>query len=310
MQARPGQSCEDRNLLAFEGYGNLTPGDQRIAKLKRWSWQDITFVFSLLVQLVVIGVSIGVLVELGARADRDIKQPEILQTILTLETVVQCIEFAWYLWIGARYYFWCESFGVEWRYLDWAFSTPVMLITLFFFVQYLANPEACMTNETLVGQAGFALAIACIVVFDWTMLLFGLSIELKEQNTWAPAWRILGMVRRNNYHNAAIALGFVALLLAFLPHFIWVGDGYGSTFGWVAIFVTLAIWGVYGVVAWWLYDDDDVQNDTAKNNESARNAWYNVLDIFAKNLAGVIISIVALQWDGKTLVCSSTSSSS
>ena len=304
MQARAGQSCEDRNLLAVEGYGNVTPEDQRIAKLEKWSWQDFTFVASLLVQLIVIGVSIGVLVHLNALADDGIKPPEILQTILTLETVVQCIEFVWYLVIGIRYYFWCESFGVEWRYLDWAFSTPVMLITLFFFVQYLANPKACMTNEQLSSQAGFALAIACIVVFDWAMLLFGLSIELKEQNTWAPAWNILGRVRRGNYHNVAIALGFVALLMAFFPHFYWSFDGYGSTLGWVAILVTLAIWGVYGVVAWWLYDEDDVQNDPSKNNESARNAWYNVLDIFSKNLAGVIISIVALQWDGKTLVCS------
>lgn len=304
MQARPGQSCEDRNLLAVEAYGNVTPEDQRTAKLKKWSWQDFTFVASLLVQLIVIGLSIGVLVHLNALADDGIKQPEILQTILTLETVVQCIEFAWYLWIGARYYFWCESFGVEWRYLDWAFSTPVMLITLFFFVQYLAHPEACMTNEQLSSQAGFALAIACIVVFDWAMLLFGLSIELKADKL--AGWqclRFLTWVRRNDIHNVAIALGFVALLMAFFPHFYWSFDGYGSTLGWVAILVTLAIWGVYGVVAWWLYDDDDVQNDPSRNNESARNAWYNVLDIFSKNLAGVIISIVALQWDGKTLWC-------
>lgn len=299
MQAKAGRTCEERARLVSSADG----------KARTWSWQDITFVVSLLVQLVVIGVSIGVLVELGARADRGIKQPEILQTILTLETVVQCIEFAWYLMIGITYYFWCWSWGVEWRYLDWAFSTPVMLITLFFFVQYLAKPEACMTNETLSGQAGFALAIACIIVFDWTMLLFGLSIELKERNTWPSVWGILGMVRRNDYHNAAIGLGFVALVLAFLPHFIWSFDGYGSTGGWAAILVTLAIWAVYGVVAWWLYDDDEAQKNPAANNESARNACYNVLDIFAKNLAGVIISIVALQWDGETLVCSSSTSS-
>jgi hypothetical protein len=300
MQAASGRECEEQRRLVSSAGG----------KARTWSWQDITFVASLLVQLIVIGVSIGVLVELNARAGRGIKQPEILQTILTLETVVQCIEFAWYLMIGLTYYSWCWSWGVEWRYLDWAFSTPVMLITLFFFVQYLASPEACMTNETLVGQSGFALAIACIVAFDWAMLLFGLSIELKEQNTWAPAWSILGRVRRGNYHNAAIGLGFVALVLAFLPHFIWAGDGYGSTGGWVAILVTLAIWAVYGVVAWWLYDDDEAQKNPAVSNESARNAWYNVLDIFSKNLAGVIISIVALQWDGETLVCSSDASGS
>ena len=297
MQAVSDLACEEQRRLVSSAGG----------KAQTWSWQDITFVASLLVQLIVIGVSIGVLVELGARADRGIKQPEILQTILTLETVVQCIEFAWYLGIAVAYYFFHKSFGVEWRYLDWAFSTPVMLITLFFFVQYLANPKACMTNETLSGQAGFALAIACIIVFDWTMLLFGLSIELKQSNTWPAVWGILGAIRRNHYHNLAIGLGFVALVLAFLPHFIWSFDGYGSTFGWVAIFVTLAIWGVYGVVAWWLYDDDDVQNDPCRNNESKRNACYNVLDILSKNLAGAIISYVALQWNGETLVCSGSS---
>jgi len=295
MQARDGQrDCERRNLLAPRADGEA----------KTWSWQDITFVASLLVQLIVIGLSIGVLVELGARADRDIKQPEILQTILTLETVVQCIEFAWYLMIGLTYYFWCWSWGVEWRYLDWAFSTPVMLITLFFFVQYLHKPKACMTNAQLSGEPGFALAIVSIIVCDWAMLLFGLSIELKADRAWPSAWRFLGYFRREKTHNWAIALGFLALVLAFVPHFVWAADGYGSAAGWVAIFVTLAIWAVYGVVAWALYDDNEAQKDPASNNERARNAWYNVLDIFSKNLAGVVISYVALQWDGKTLVCS------
>ena len=289
MQADAGQTCEQRNLLTARANRNA----------REWSSQDITFVFSLLVQLIVIGVSIGVLVELNARADRGIEQPEILQTILTLETVVQCIEFAWYFGIAIAYYFCCQSFGVEWRYLDWAFSTPVMLITLFFFVQHLADPRACMTNEQLSSQAGFALAIACIVVFDWAMLLFGLSIELKEDKL--AGWqclRFLTWFRRQQYHNLAIGLGFVSLVLAFFPHFYWSFDGYGSAHGWTAILVTLAIWAVYGVVAWWLYDDTDAQKDPATNNERARNACYNVLDIFSKNLAGVIISIVALEWKG------------
>ena len=130
-----------------------------------------------------------------------------------------------------------------------------------------------MTNEQLSGQSGFALAIVSIIVFDWAMLLFGLSIELKEDNTkdW-PCLRFLRYFRRNRIHNVAIALGFLALLLAFWPHFVWAADGYGSDWGWVAIFVTLAIWAVYGVVAWWLYDDDEAQRCPATSNERARNA--------------------------------------
>lgn len=301
MQSASGRGCEEKGAL-------VEADDAPPSEARKWSWQDATFVASLLVQLIVIGVSIGVLVELAAREDRGIRQPEVLQTILTLETVVQCIEFAWYLVIGLTYYFWHWSWGVEWRYFDWMFSTPVMLITLFFFVQYLHAPGECMTNEQLSGQSGFALAIVSIVVFDWAMLLFGLSIELKEDNTkdW-PCLRFLGYFRRNRIHNVAIALGFLALLLAFWPHFVWAADGYGSDWGWVAIFVTLAIWAVYGVVAWWLYDDDEAQRCPATSNERARNACYNVLDIFSKNLAGVIISVVALQWDGETLVCAGSS---
>ena len=125
------------------------------------SFQDVTFVISLVVQLAVLIFS---LVTLGLG-----NPPPLLQLILVLETVVQGVEFVWYATIGALYFFKKSTFGVEYRYIDWVVTTPIMLITLFFLVIYFHSP--CMEVAKLVDFPGFAGLLVLIVLMDWIMLL-------------------------------------------------------------------------------------------------------------------------------------------
>ena len=127
-------------------YQPLIVGKEPVDEPKscHYSFQDVTFVISLVVQLCVLIFS---LVTLGIG-----NPPPLLQLILVLETVVQGVEFLWYLTIGALYFFRKMTFGVEYRYIDWFITTPVMLITLFFLVIYFHFP--CLEVAKLVDFPG------------------------------------------------------------------------------------------------------------------------------------------------------------
>jgi hypothetical protein len=211
------------------------------------SFQDVTFVISLVVQLAVLIFS---LVTLGIG-----NPPPLLQLILVLETVVQGVEFAWYSIIGSLYFFKKSTFSVAWRYLDWVVTTPIMLITLMFLVIYFHEP--CMEVAKLVDFPGFAGLLVLIVIADWAMLFLGCMVE-------ANWWNIR---ERLSYVRWLLVLGFIPLCLAFIPHIMAATERPSESA--VAVVVpTFILWCLYGVVAIAAYGDDRAQ---------WRNAFYNIL---------------------------------
>ena len=248
-------------------YQPLIVGKEPVDEPKscHYSFQDVTFVISLVVQLAVLIFS---LVTLGIG-----NPPPLLQLILVLETIVQGVEFVWYLTIGALYFFRKMTFGVEYRYIDWVITTPIMLITLFFLVIYFHKP--CMEVAKLVDFPGFAGLLVLIVLADWAMLFLGCMVE-------ANWWNIR---ERVSYVRWLLVLGFVPLCLAFIAHIMAATERPSDSA--VAVIVpTFAIWSLYGVVAIAAYGDDRAQ---------WRNAFYNLLDLISKNLAGVVVSIIAFE---------------
>ena len=247
-------------------YQPLIVGKEPIDEPKscHYSFQDVTFVISLVVQFAVLIFSI---VTLGIG-----NPPPLLQLILVLETVVQGVEFLWYLTIGALYFFRKMTFGVEYRYIDWAITTPIMLITLFFLVIYFHFP--CLEVAKLVDFPGFGGLLALIVLADWGMLFLGCMVEA---NWWN--------VRRIKYIRWLLALGFVPLCLAFIPHVIAATERPSDEA--VAVVVpTFILWSLYGIVAIAAYGEERAQ---------WRNAFYNILDLLSKNLAGIVVSIIAFE---------------
>ena len=245
-----------------------------------WNQQNVTFAISLAVQVAVLIFSIVCIVVVDER-------PEVLTTILWLETAVQLVEFTWYAVVGTLFVYGkkiigrsCE-FDLEYRFADWYLTTPTMLITLYFLLHYFNMP--CMTNRMLREQDNFMLFLILIVVFDWAMLTIGLLYELN----WFK-WTSL------RYPYLPMVLGFVFLLSAFVPH-IDVLVNSRTTEGIVVLVLTILVWAAYGVVAtWWL---------GRHNGTMQKNAAYNILDIFSKNCFGVLVSILALNFKSAHGTC-------
>lgn len=145
-----------------------------------------------------------------------------------------------------------------------------MLLSLFFLSQYFANE--CLTNKDIRDYEWFAPYVAITIVCDWLMLIVGAAYELE----WG------GLAER--YGRWGLAPGFLFLILAFLPH-IDVLLHHPSRPALVLIALTIAIWSVYGMVSmFWL----------GRRRLKAKNAWFNILDLFSKNAFGVLVSVLLL----------------
>ena len=93
-----------------------------------WNFERVTFILSLVVQLGVLIFSVATLFAGDP--------PPLLELILYLETVVQLVEFVWYVALGVRWFFFKKEIKVVYRYIDWAVTTPIMLCTLYFLTLY------------------------------------------------------------------------------------------------------------------------------------------------------------------------------
>ena len=87
-----------------------------------------TIYFSLFVQLITTIVSLdGIFVKLR-------NEDKVLQDILILEAIVQFIESLFYIWVILALH--NLNKVTPRRYIDWTFSTPIMLITTIVFMKY------------------------------------------------------------------------------------------------------------------------------------------------------------------------------
>ena len=110
---------------------------------------------------------------------------------------------------------------------------------------------------------------------------------------------------------AYLGPGFFYLLAAFM----WFGLAshasyfYPSEEGRVLTWITLVIWAIYGIVAIVLTPHGDLTKKIEDNEEQAtryikatttlmwKNVCYNILDLFSKNATGILVSIVATNYN-------------
>ena len=206
--------------------------------------------FSLLVQMVVGTIdyrAIGLPLE---------PNDELLRDLLKVELVVQIVEFIFYVWL--IYYFSKVSRNITpVRYLDWAITTPLMLVTLSAFLKY-DGTTVMRLGDFLSNHKG---SILTIVLLNAAMLLFGLIGEFGFLNLYLST--ALGFI--------PFALNFKYIKETFLPS----NDDKFKTglFYWFVFF-----WALYGVFALTSY--------------TIKNTGYNILDIFAKNFFGLFLAYV------------------
>lgn len=209
-----------------------------------------TGLISLLVQLV-----IGLIdfFALGLEVD---KKDELLKDLLKAELVVQIIEFVFYVWLFI--YFSQVSRNITpYRYLDWAFTTPLMLITLSAFL----NHDDTKSARLLDFLSNHKSSILTIVLLNAAMLLFGLIGEFGYLSPLVST--VLGFI--------PFIVNFMYIKHTFLPAS---DDKFkNAVFYWFVFF-----WSLYGVFP--------------LTNYKVKNAGYNILDVFAKNFFGLFLAYV------------------
>ena len=181
----------------------------------------------------------------------------LIRQLLLLEVSVQVIEGLFYGWLAFNLNT-IKNITSK-RYIDWVITTPTMLIVL---IGYLIYLDKRSTDET-DGLEFFSLlkenasVIIPVLLLNWLMLFFG---YLGEMNILTPLVGIL--------------VGFIPFLLYYYKIFI----NYVSIQGQYLFWYFFIFWSFYGIVVILPY--------------YIKNAFYNILDLFAKNFFGLFLSYI------------------
>jgi bacteriorhodopsin len=186
-------------------------------------------------------------------------QPEgkIIRRLLIIELQVQTFEFFFYLLL--TYIFFQKptiffKYAMTIRYIDWMITTPIMLFTLMVFLSGCQSLQEYWENH--------AVSTIVVILLDWMMLFFGFQNErTRECNPCCSDW----------IHHG------------FYPFFLMFGIIYNTFeknilqsrrlqffFGWFFF-----LWTLYGIAAFYPF--------------AMRNTIYNILDIFSKNITGILL---------------------
>ncbi len=181
----------------------------------------------------------------------------IIRQLLILELVVQFFEGSFYFWLA--YNFTKVLNVTPKRYIDWAITTPTMLITLMTYLIYLNKMAEDKTNELelfTVLKENSNIFIP-VVLLNWLMLLFGYLGEM----------RIIPVL-------LGVFLGFIPFLVYY--YIIYVNYVTQDTSGYLLFWYFFFFWSLYGFVAVLPY--------------YLKNSFYNILDLFAKNFFGLFLA--------------------
>jgi len=204
-------------------------------------------VYSTLIISVVIQILSGI-VEITTLLVKVTPDVIFLQQMMLLEVIVQFVE-------GIFYAVWLLNFKkirniTPSRYIDWAITTPTMLINLIFYLIYLQDNNVRFV-ELFKKEFG---TISYVLILNWLMLLFG----------------YLGEIR-------AIPV-IVGVFLGFIP-FLWyyyiIYQKYVSNESGIFYYFFI-VWCFYGLVAVFPY--------------KIKNMCYNILDLFSKNFFGIFLT--------------------
>ena len=223
-----------------------------------------TGIFSIIIQIIT-----GIIDAWGLTLSLP-SQHQIFQDILWVEFSVQIVELIFYIWLVAK----IKSFTGNvtlYRYFDWIITTPTMLITLMAFLNHNQDIKKLTTNKS------FSLwdflkehksNVISVVFLNTLMLVIGFIGELNL----IPA-------------AASALIGFIPFALYFkIIYDNYVAGYHGDQFSkykfifWYFVF----FWALYGIAAFLPY--------------TPKNVGYNFLDIFAKNILGVILVFISWKY--------------
>jgi len=192
----------------------------------------------------------------------------LIREALILENAVQIIEGSFYIWF---IYFYTKNVDKEdiakYRYYDWFFSTPLMIISTVAYFQF--------NNTKLYGPSANASAIASAVSSLYNFITTDIQ-KISELLFYNFNMLFLGYLQELKLISLTIStiFGFLFLGLLFLKMFVYYVKNNSANY--LIFYLMLFIWSLYGVAA--LY----------KNK--IKNASYNILDVFSKNFFGLFLA--------------------
>lgn len=178
---------------------------------------------------------------------------KILNQILLLETIVQFIELTFYIWLVVNFFKINVNVSII-RYLDWFITTPTMLFSIIsFFIYQNYKSENLSIQSVFYNNINILTLIFSLNAF---MLIVGFLGEIK-------------FIKKK----LATILGFIGLFGSYyLIYTNFVGEKLINNY---LFWFNTILWSLYGV-AYML---------SFKN----KNIFYNILDVFAKNINGLLI---------------------
>jgi hypothetical protein len=184
---------------------------------------------------------------------------KLLKQLLWMEMIVQLIEFSFYTWMILQ--FKKIKNIVPFRYHDWIFSTPIMLLTFCCYLYILKNNVRVSTSNLNVYEILQENAFVFIIIFllNFAMLLIGYLGEIG----------IIPMFE-------ASIIGFIPFFLFFYMIYEYFAKNSSST-GIYLFYVFMFIWGLYGIASFQKYEN--------------KNIFYNILDLFSKNFFNVVLAL-------------------
>lgn len=212
--------------------------------------------FSLFVQIIAGIISIfGIFIKL---APKDV----ILNHILIIDTVVQIVEFIFYLYLAKFLKTLDNNKIASQRYFDWIITTPIMLYSTILFMEYEnpKNKDKIVTINSVNKE--YSREILTILLLNMGMLIFGYLGEIEVLNKLM-----------------SISIGFIFFGLSFYQ--IWDVFAQTSETSKNLFFFLLFFWSLYGIAA--IYP------------VIPKNIMYNILDLFSKNFYGLFIFYLILQ---------------
>lgn len=238
-----------------------------------------TVYISLIIQAITAIFNIGI-IGLDSFENSFDEDVTILIQLIWLGLIVQLIEGTFYIWLATN----INSISniTSYRYYDWFFSTPTMLITFAVYLLYLKEKEEEKKEKDKIQsnkqkKVKFIepkknrdlwdymkhnkVTLSIVGVLNALMLLFGYLGEIN------------------------IISNFVAVIIGFIPfitYFFIIYQEYAkfTEAGNLLFWIFTGIWSLYGISALLPYYE--------------KNISYNILDIFSKNFFEIFIGIKLL----------------
>lgn len=216
--------------------------------------------YSLAVQFIIAVVCLfGTFIKLDS-------QDKILHEVLVLETIVQFVEFSFYIWLVYNFSNIKTDISVV-RYYDWFFTTPTMLFSLVCFMIYFDRKSNNISTRDLSLESIYNEhdnIINKILASNALMLILGYLGELD----------IISKLSGFLVGTLLLCYAFYAIYTTFVQE---------QTVNQALFWFNFILWSGYGIA--YLLSHEN------KNN------LYNVLDVFAKNINGLfVLSVIVFKY--------------